>query len=195
MNAKTQSFYRSKRFQFIAFALLALSFIGFSANAQLIDHQSRVNKTIPKAKKGDARAQSNLGVSYQEGWGVPQDYEEAAKWFRKAAEQGYARAQYYLGILYANGDGVPKNHVKSIKWFRKAAVQNLGVAQYKLGVFYKNGLGVSMNIQEAYFWLILAAENGTVAAGMINTLEKQLESEAISKAQERVREWKINKGQ
>ena len=33
---------------------------------------------------------------------VEQDYKEALKWFRKAAEQDYSRAQYALGIIYKN---------------------------------------------------------------------------------------------
>ncbi|MDL1959246.1 MAG: hypothetical protein LWX01_06035 [Deltaproteobacteria bacterium] len=37
---------------------------------------------------------------------VQQDYAEAVKWFRKAAEQGYADAQFFLGLMYAQGEGV-----------------------------------------------------------------------------------------
>jgi TPR repeat protein len=46
---------------------------------------------------------------YANGQGVPQDYAEAVKWFRKAAEQGNAMAQYNLGIAYANGQGVSRD--------------------------------------------------------------------------------------
>ena len=37
-------------------------------------------------------------VMYDNGEGVPQDYAEAVKWYRLAAEQGDARAQYNLGL-------------------------------------------------------------------------------------------------
>src|SRR5208283_1972711 len=40
------------------------------------------------AEKGDPQAQCYLGVCFQNGQSVPQDYHEAAKWFRSAAEQG-----------------------------------------------------------------------------------------------------------
>jgi len=40
---------------------------------------------------------------YTNGEGVVQDYAEAAKWYRKAAEQGYARAQSALGFMYNTG--------------------------------------------------------------------------------------------
>ena len=38
---------------------------------------------------GFAYAQYNLGVMYDNGQGVQQDYKEAVKWYRKAAEQGH----------------------------------------------------------------------------------------------------------
>jgi uncharacterized protein len=48
---------------------------------------------------------------YYNGQGVRQDYTEAAKWTRKAAEQGNTPAQADLGILYWNGQGVQKDVV------------------------------------------------------------------------------------
>ena len=62
-----------------------------------------------KAEGGDAQAQADLGVMYANGRGVPKDYTEARKWYRKAADQGHAEAQYKLGLMYAAaGQGVPK---------------------------------------------------------------------------------------
>jgi TPR repeat protein len=63
---------------------------------------------------------------------VPQNYPEAAKWFRKAAEQGYANAQYALGVCYYIGYGVTPNKAVAIKWFKKAAQQGLADAQKAL---------------------------------------------------------------
>ncbi|MBO7224189.1 MAG: sel1 repeat family protein, partial [Kiritimatiellae bacterium] len=60
---------------------------------------------------------------YYNGLGVQQDYAEAVKWFRKAAEQGHAGAQYRLGICYGKGLGVPQDHEEAAKWVRKAAEQ------------------------------------------------------------------------
>ena len=42
------------------------------------------------ANQGNAVAQCNLGVIYQNGYGAAKDYDEALKWYRKAAEQGNA---------------------------------------------------------------------------------------------------------
>ena len=82
------------------------------------------DKTIQgRAKAGDVVAQYNLGVMYDTGEGVPKDYAEAAKWYRKAAEQGHAVAQFNLGVMYADGEGVSKNDAEAVKWFRQAAEQ------------------------------------------------------------------------
>src|SRR5437899_270355 len=62
------------------------------------------------AEQGDASAQLNLGNSYYNGQGVPQDYKEAMKWYRKAAEQGDVFAQFNLGIMFYHGQGVPKDY-------------------------------------------------------------------------------------
>ncbi len=40
-----------------------------------------------RAEKGDVDAQNNLGEMYGKGQGVPQDYAEAVKWYRKAADR------------------------------------------------------------------------------------------------------------
>jgi hypothetical protein len=52
---------------------------------------------------------------------VPQDYREAVKWYRLAAEQGYAPAQYSLGLAYEKGQGVPQDFVRARMWFTLAA--------------------------------------------------------------------------
>ena len=44
---------------------------------------------------------------YRQGHGVPQDYAQAAVWYRKAAEQGDAGAQFNLGTMCYSGRGVP----------------------------------------------------------------------------------------
>jgi TPR repeat protein len=48
--------------------------------------------------------------------GVAQDYGQAVKWYRRAAEQGYAEAQNNLGVMYGNGRGVVQNYVTAHMW-------------------------------------------------------------------------------
>ena len=56
---------------------------------------------------------------YLNGAGVPQDYVEAVRWYRLAADQEVAGAQFSLGIMYANGRGVPEDEaVRRCVWHR-----------------------------------------------------------------------------
>ena len=65
------------------------------------------------AEQENADAQIRLGNMYLDGDGVPQDFAEAAQWYRKAAERGLAEAQYKLGFMYYAGIGVPKKFCRS----------------------------------------------------------------------------------
>ena len=93
-----------------------------------------------------------------------QNYEEAVKWYRKAAEQGLAEAQNSLGDCYYNGDGVSEDEEEAVKWYRKAAEQGLAEAQNSLGDCYYNGDGVSKNYEEGVKWYRKAAEQGDAVA-------------------------------
>jgi len=79
---------------------------------------------------------------YFNGQGVPQDYAEAMKWVRKAADQGLAIAQSKLGNMYAAGQGVSQDYAEAAKWYRKAADQGIAPAQGILGAMYFKGQGV-----------------------------------------------------
>jgi TPR repeat protein len=112
------------------------------------------------AEQGNANAQYNLGMMYDNGSGVEKNKVEAVKWYRKAAEQGYANAQYNLGVMYECGSGVEENEIEALKWYRKAAEQGNVYHQYNLGVMYTNGSGVEKNEIEAVKWYRKAAEQG-----------------------------------
>ena len=87
------------------------------------------------ADQGNAKAQSNLGVMYYIGEGVPKDDTQAVYWYKKAADQGLADAQYNLGFMY----DVEKVFLKIIsKQFIGIEKQQIkGLAQNNLEVFLK----------------------------------------------------------
>ena len=64
-----------------------------------------------------------MGYASAKGEGVPQDYKEAVKWWRLAAEKGYADAQFFLGIAYNTGKGVQQDFVQAYAWLNFAASQ------------------------------------------------------------------------
>jgi len=69
----------------------------------------------------NAGAQNNIGLRYAQGRDGAQDYAEAMRWYRKAADQGNAAAQINIGLLYANGLGVARDLQQEREWMQKAA--------------------------------------------------------------------------
>jgi len=90
--------------------------------------------------------------------GCPQNYAEAVKWYRKAAEQGHADAQCNLGLCYDIGAGTVENKPEAVKWYRKAAEQGNAPAQFNLGYCYEHGEGVVKDKTEADRWYRKAVE-------------------------------------
>ena len=73
------------------------------------------------ANAGDADAQYNLGILYENGEGVEKNEKEAFKLYLKAAEQNDRDAQYAVGRCYKDGIGTIKNRKFAKGWFKKAA--------------------------------------------------------------------------
>ena len=59
---------------------------------------------------------------FHKGEGVPQNYSQAADWYRKAAEQGDTKSLFNLGEMYKKGEGVAKNLVLAHIFYNLAAV-------------------------------------------------------------------------
>lgn len=93
---------------------ITLSLSSFSADFKDIDHLKRL------ANQGDAEAQAHMGLMYQNGVGVRQDYTKAFDWYQKSANQGNQFSQHNLGILYYNGQGVRQNTATAKEWFGKS---------------------------------------------------------------------------
>ena len=85
------------------------------------DYVTALHEWRPLAEQGDARAQFSLGLSYENGDGVPRDYTKARQWYEKAAAQGDAKAQLYLGMQFSFGQGGPVDLVQAYMWYSLAA--------------------------------------------------------------------------
>jgi TPR repeat protein len=122
---------------------------------------------------------------------VLQDYAEAAKWYRRAAEQGNDGAQLFLGIMYQDGRGVPQDYAEAVTWYRRAAEQGIAEAQNNLGYMYDNGHGVPQNYVLAHMWFNLAASQGHEVSlgsgddesGNRDIVARRMTSEQIVRAQ------------
>ena len=138
---------------------------------------------------------------------MPQDYAEAIKWLKLAAEQGQAYAQFGLGTMYDSGHGVPKDRSEAAKWYRRAADQGQVSAQFNLG-FYLYGMvfdlgidngydksKVTERLEEAYKWFNLAAaQHDQKARKYRDEAASQMTPDQIAEAQRMAREWKPKLG-
>ena len=80
------------------------------------------------AAQGHASAQHNLGLKYDNGLGVVQDYAEAARLYKLAAAQGHASAQSNLGGMYGKGEGVAQDYTRAHMWWNLAAAKGESIA-------------------------------------------------------------------
>ena len=178
-------------------AALAAVLIGISAlvPSTLPHAQQPLDGLRPLGEQGDAEAQSTLGVMYRNGESVPQDYAEAVRWYRLAADQGYADAQHNAGLMYANGQGVRQDDAEAVRWYRLAADQGHVSAQFDLGTRYSSGgRGVSQDDVEAHMWFNLAAaqssgEDLDIFARLREAVAERMTPEQLAEAQRRAREW------
>lgn len=122
------------------------------------------------AQKGHDESQYNLGVCYEQGDGIQQDFKQAVYWYRKAADQGFDRAKYNLGVCYYNGYGVAKDYDEAAKLFLDAATHGHMGAQYNMAVCYFNGIGVEEDPIQGEQWLKKAAKQGH--PGAISALQQ-----------------------
>ncbi len=149
-----------------------------------------------RARKGDAKAQYQLGVIYEKGEDQEQNFYKAVRWHRKAAKQGHAKAQAHLGELLAIGQGVGEvNYKEAIKWMQMAADQGQGMAQIFLATIYSEGAGISIpkNYVKGYMWLNIADASGeNVNNRDITNLKKKMTAAQIAESERNIKSWLAN---
>ena len=89
-------------------------------------------RLLQAAEAGDARAQCNLGILYDNGlddngYAVEGNRPQAVRWLLAAAEQGLPRAQVKLAEVYADGPDISGSHATACGWFLLAAMGLRGI--------------------------------------------------------------------
>jgi len=102
----------------------------------LIDH------LIQAAKRGDAEAQFNLAMIYENGlddsrYAAEGNRPEAMRWFRAAADQGLARAQLKLAEICAGEHDRPESSVEACEWYLLATASLRGAHLQKAQEAYR----------------------------------------------------------
>ncbi len=143
---------------------LAIALGGCAQMGAFRDEPAPVAEERAQARAGDAESQYRLGMRYNGGLEVAQDYTESNRWFERAARQGHAEAQYMLGSAYYAGRGVAQDMAKAEAWLRPAAEAGHDRAQYLLGSIYLNGWGVEKEPAWGVRWFGKAAAQGNTEA-------------------------------
>ncbi|KAF9147285.1 hypothetical protein BG015_011102 [Linnemannia schmuckeri] len=129
------------------------------------DDQTAIDWYCKAAEQGHPRAQYNVGLLHEQGYGdVPQDHAKAYEWFLKSAVQGYVDAQAKVSQAYTKGTGVPKDNIKAMEWAVKAAENGHTEMQYDMGDAYEKGHGVPQSDSKSFEWYLKSAEQGFAAA-------------------------------
>lgn len=127
---------------------------------------SWAQQTPPADKKATTEDKVSADEAFKRGEKEyeEQNFTEAMRWYRVAANQGHAQGQVHVGNLYADGEGVAQDYAEALSWFRKAADQGDHEALNNIGWFYLSGWGVPQDYKQALEWFRKAADKGNEVA-------------------------------
>jgi localization factor PodJL len=112
------------------------------------------------ALRGEGAAAYEIGARYAEGRGTAVNYEEAIKWYERAADKGIVLAMFRLGTLLEKGLGTTKNPDAARRYYLQAAERGNAKAMHNLAVLDADGGGKGPNYKAAANWFKKAAERG-----------------------------------
>lgn len=110
------------------------------------------------ANKGHADACFDLAATYEEGEdAIPQDFEKAIHFYKKAIQAGNIDACFNLAEMYEEGKGVQENFKEAARLYERGADQDADCA-YELATCYLGGKGVKQDSEKAIKFYTRAAE-------------------------------------
>ncbi|MEM7225140.1 MAG: hypothetical protein AAF495_19335 [Pseudomonadota bacterium] len=114
----------------------------------------------PLAARGNAEAETWMGLAYAFGQGVPRDRDRAKVYYLSAQGEQAHKTFYWLAEQYENGAPlVPVDHTEALAWYAAAAEMGDERAQLVLARVFRNGLyGVYPDPIAAAFWERKAGE-------------------------------------
>ena len=104
---------------------------------------SDFNGVMRRAETGDAEAQALLGLMYDQGDGVPQDFSKAVLWYARAALQTNAIAQVGLSGAYYQEHGIAQNEAMADWITLKLANEGNAQMQLQAGLIFRLFTGSS----------------------------------------------------
>lgn len=129
-------------------------------------------------RMGTPDAFEQVAAMYEKGDDVLQNYTEAAKWYRKAADSS-PQAAFKLSAMFIDGRGVPQDYGQAMTFCRSAAKRNYAPGQLCVGYLYQHGLGTHADPKEAAKWYEEASKGGQRQA-MMNLAEMYWKGEGLN---------------
>ncbi|SON51798.1 tetratricopeptide repeat protein [Vibrio tapetis] len=118
---------------------------------------SALDATMNAAQEGLAHAQVKLGLMYEQGEQLEVDVDQAAFWYRLAANQNHPQGQYNLALLYIYGVSVAQDATLATYWLERAAANGympaiIHLARNQEMYFLQDGADIQ--------WIKIAASRG-----------------------------------
>ncbi|OHT10846.1 hypothetical protein TRFO_19738 [Tritrichomonas foetus] len=127
-----------------------------------IDYKKALHFLQKSSEQGNDDATVSLGLMYFEGLGVEKNLEEAAKYFKSAADAGNPAGQNKYGDCLRLSYGVSQDTRKALAYYKLAADNGYAIAQFNFGManVYDEDLGVDQDRSLGIEYLKKAADNG-----------------------------------
>lgn len=119
---------------------------------------------MPRAKLGDPAAQTLVAELHARGLGLPKDMNEAAFWYKAAADGGDTAAQLKYALLLLEGRFVDGDRDRARELMRQAADAGNSSAQFNYGQLLITDQPGDGGLQQALPYMTQAAHNGIADA-------------------------------
>lgn len=116
------------------------------------------------AQRGEMAAYKNIGKIYENGGGgVPQDFNKAFYWYKKAVDVADDRYGYTsLGRMYYFGRGVEKDLSKAFWYYLEASNSGSSESSHFLATMYRLGEYVPKSYLKARWYYFKSAKEGNL---------------------------------
>lgn len=98
------------------------------------------------------QAEHLVGLIYEYGIGVPQDFTKAIVYYRRAAEQRYIESMYHLALMYVYGRGTDIQYPRGLSLFETGCMANHAPSCHYIGIMKTYGYGTPVDYHEAVLW-------------------------------------------
>ena len=164
-NDEAEQFYRLAGSADYSASLVNLGFMYVSAKGRDRDYGAAMKLYRRAADLGNLRARTNIGEMFALGWSVEKNRDEAALWYKLAAQNGWPNALDTLANMYRDGKddtgrGPDRDLNEAVRLYKVAAELGNTNAMGNLGALYLSEDLGEPDVNRGVDWLTRASELG-----------------------------------